>query len=132
MTSDAQPPDLDLVAASLRADMGDVGRFLETLAVKLEEALPGAVRVERGRGRMMGPKLVQKIVVDTGGERLELARGRGEHLQAQRARVSGGITLKTEPVELDSWIENLTQALAIEAAHSERTRLALERLLLAG
>lgn len=134
MTSDASDagPDFDLLAASLRADMGDVGSFMETLATKLEDALPGAVRVERGRARLMGAKQVQKIMVDTGGERLELSRLHGNHVQAQRARVSGGIVLKTEPVELDSWIETLTRALAAEAEHSERTRLALERLLLAG
>jgi hypothetical protein len=131
VASDAQP-DFDLVAASLRADMGDVGSFMEALAAKLEDALPGAVEVERGRSRMMGPKQVQRIVVDTGGERLELLRGNGEHVQARRARLSGGIVLKTEPIELDGWIDALTRALAIEAAHSERTRLALERLLLAG
>jgi hypothetical protein len=41
--------DIDLLAASLRADASDLGAFVEALAVKLEEAVPGAVRVERRR-----------------------------------------------------------------------------------
>ena len=42
--------DLDLLAASLRADAGDVDAFVEALAVKLEAALPGQVEVERRGG----------------------------------------------------------------------------------
>jgi hypothetical protein len=39
--------DFELVAASLRADAGDLGVFVEALAVKLEQALPQRTRVRR-------------------------------------------------------------------------------------
>ena len=42
--------DLDLLAASLRADAGDLDAFVEALAAKLEAALPGQVEVERRGG----------------------------------------------------------------------------------
>jgi hypothetical protein len=119
------------VAASLRADAGDVATFMESLATKLESTLPGSVSVYRWRGRMFGPKAVGKIVVDLGGERLELAYAQGAgRVEAKRARVSGGITLSTESISIDAWIDVLSQALSREAEQNGQTREALERLLL--
>ena len=40
-----EDPGFELVAASLRADATDLAAFVEALAVKLEGALPGSVRV---------------------------------------------------------------------------------------
>jgi hypothetical protein len=78
----------------------------------------------------MGPKVVEAIQVDAGDQRLELVRGEGERIETRCARVSGGITLKTEPLEIDGWMAALGEALSTEAGRSERTRQALERLLL--
>ena len=121
--------DLDLVAASLRADSDDVGAFVESLATKLEQALPGRVQVHRWRERMFGPKLVRKIRLDAGDRRLELRYRRGA-LEPSCSRMSGGIALKTETVNIDSWLEALGEALADEAKRSEATRRALERLMI--
>jgi len=120
--------DLDLLAASLRADSSDLGAFVESLAAKLERALPGRVRVERRRTAMFGPKLVCRIVVDTGERRLEL-RAAGGSFETFSSRVSGGIVLKSEPLETQAWLVALGEALAAEARRSETTRQALERLL---
>ena len=130
MASDAAPVPFDLLAASLRADLGDLTSFVEVLAAKLEDAVPGAVRVQRTRQGFRGGKLVRTIVFDAGGEHLELRRD-GSGVQAKRGRVSGGIVIKSEPLEIDQWIDALTEALTIEAGRNEKTRLALERLLLA-
>jgi hypothetical protein len=124
-------PGFELVAASLRADAGDVATFMESLATKLESTLPGAVSIYRSRGRMFGPKPVGKIVVDLGGERLELAYAQGAgRVEARRARVSGGITLSTESISIDAWIDVLSRALTRQAEQNGQTREALERLLL--
>jgi hypothetical protein len=120
--------DIDLVAASLRADAGDVGAFVEALAVKLEQAVPRGVRVERRRDGMFGPKRVRRISVDAGNLRLEL-RNDGASVQTLCARVSGGIVLKSEEMATDEWLRALGEALAIEARGSQTTRRALERLL---
>jgi hypothetical protein len=130
MATDGESYDIDLVAASLRADASDVQAFVESLATKLEEVLPGGVRIERGRRGLMGPKQVRSIAVDAGGSRLELRRGDRDTIETRCARVSGGIVLKTEPMETDAWLSALGQALATEAGRSERTRQALERMLL--
>lgn len=128
MTPDESALDLDLLAASLRADSSDLSAFVESLAAKLEEAVPGRVQVYRWRTRLFGPKPVHRIVVDLGERRLEL-KAVGGAVETSAARTSGGIVLKTETVDVESWVEALGQALAAEADRSEATRKALERLL---
>jgi hypothetical protein len=125
-------PGFDLVAARLRADSADLSAFVEGLAAKLEEAVPGCVRVQRVRsGGFRGPKLVRLVSVDLGGSRLELSREPGsDRVQTRRARISGGITLSSEALPIEQWIEELSEGLAREAEHSGQARQALERLLL--
>ena len=120
--------DIDLIAASLRADCTDVSTFVEALAVKLEEALPGGVKVDRSRGKLFTPKQVAKIMVDAGDQRLELKRA-GAGIETSCSRVSGGIVIKNESVDIETWLRALGQALATEAQRSQTTRQALERLL---
>jgi hypothetical protein len=116
--SDPSPLDVDVLAASLRADAADLDEFAELLAVKLERALPGRTRVERRRAGLRGPRRVRRIEVALPSERLELVSGEGS-VQASWARVSGGIVLKHEPVELDEWVRRLSGALAGEAERSQ-------------
>jgi hypothetical protein len=130
MAADEGSLELDLLAASLRVDLSDLGTFVEGLAAKLEEALGNLVRIERGRSGLRGPKLVRRIVVEAGGDRLELLRSGADNVETRRARVSGGIVLKTEPLDIDAWLAALTAALGSEASRNQRTRQALERLLL--
>ena len=120
--------DIDLLAASLRADSGDLGSFVEALAVKLEEAVPGAVRVQRRRDGMFGPKRVQRIALDAGDQRLELKTA-GAGIETTCSRLSGGIVLKREQLDTDGWLAALGGALAVQAQRSQTTRQALERLL---
>ncbi len=129
MALDEGALDLDLLAASLRADASDVNAFVESLATKLEDAVPDCTRVERRRAGLLGPKQVRRIALDAGSNRLELLRDEGGVVQTRCSRLSGGIVLKTEPLETEAWIAALGQALAAEAGRNERTRQALERLL---
>ena len=129
-TDDAGQTDLniDLVTASLRADMSDLRAFVEALAAKLEDAMPGAVTVERRRDGMFGPKQVRRIALEASGQRLEL-RADGASIQTRCARLSAGIVLKSEEVPTDEWLRALGEALADQARTSQTTRQALERLL---
>jgi len=129
MATDDAALDLDLIAASLRTDASDLDAFVETLARKLEKVLPSGVRVERRRNGLRGPKLVRRIAVDAGGLRFELRAQNGD-LDARCSRLSGGIVLKSESVDVDAWLAALGEALANEARRSQTTRQALERLLL--
>jgi hypothetical protein len=121
--------DLDLLSASLRADSSDLSAFVESLAAKLEQALPSRARVVRRRAGMFGPKAVRSLTVDLGDQRLEL-QAEGGGVQTRCARLSGGIVLKNEALETEAWLAMLSEALAAEAQRSETTRRALERLLI--
>lgn len=123
-------PDFDLVAASLRADRGDLEAFVEALAVKLEGALPGAARVSRARGGLFGGggKRVERIEVQLGSDEYELEHGRGA-VDCRRRTVVRGIALKNDALSVDEWIDAVSRALVAEADQSEHARTALERLL---
>jgi hypothetical protein len=122
--------DVDLLAASLRADGSDLAAYTEAFAAKLSEALPGAVTIDRERAGLFrgGRGRVRAVTVDTGTERFELRAGQAA-VETFCARVSGGIVLKTEPVGPDEWLQRLSTALAAAADRSQTTRQALERLL---
>jgi hypothetical protein len=120
--------DLDLLAASLRADASDLDAFVEGLAVKLEDAVPGRVQVSRSGG-FRKPKRVQRIALDAGDLRLELSYNGGA-LETSCSRLSGGIVLKRESLDTDAWVAALGEVLAEEAKRSETTRAALERLIM--
>lgn len=122
-------PDLDLVAAALRADLTDISAFVEGLATRLELALPGLAQVKRAKSGFRGPKVVSEIDVQAGDDRLQLRRD-GATVQAARCRVSGGIVIKTEALDIDTWLAALSAAVAKQAQRSERTRLALQQLVL--
>jgi hypothetical protein len=102
---------------------------MESLAMKLEQAVPARVRVERRRPGLLGAKAVRSVSVEAADRRLELRYGRGG-LEARAAKVSGGIVLKNEPLAVEAWVAALGEVLAAEARRSESTRRALERLLI--
>jgi hypothetical protein len=123
-----EAPDLDLLAASLRADATDTAAFLDALAARLEGALPGQVEVQRKGGLFGGGKRVRRIAVRLGDSHYEIE---GEHgtLVARRRNVVRGIALKSEELGVDAWIDGLSADLLALAQRSEQGRLALERLL---
>ncbi len=121
-------PGFELLAASLRADSGDVKGFTGVLAEKLQAALPAQTRVERKGGLLSREKRVSHIVVDLGDQQYQLQHSGGRLIPAV-SKVVRGIVLKTEEVSLDEWIDGLSRRLADEASRSEQARLALERLL---
>src|SRR3954468_24586437 len=123
----ADAPDLDLLAASLRADATDTAAFLEALAARLEGAFPGQVEVQR-KGGLFGGKRVRRVAVRLGDSHYEI-EGNGGPPVARRRNVVRGIALKTEELPVDAWIEALSPHLLALAQTSERGRAALERLL---
>jgi hypothetical protein len=124
----ADAPDLDLLAASLRADTGDSAAFLEALATRLEGALPGQVEVER-KGRLFGgAKRVRRIGVRLGDAEYVLEADGGA-VAARRRTVVRGIAVKSEELAVEAWIDALSADLLALARSSERGRAALERLL---
>jgi hypothetical protein len=122
--------DIDLMLASLRADARDAHAFLQALAVKLEDALPGQINVERHGGLFAREKPVRRIDIDLGEERFSIAEESRGTLVAQRVKVVRGIALKSEQLPVEQWLSALAVELARLAEGSSRAHEALERLLL--
>ena len=127
-----QPPDsglgFDLLAASIRADATDLTTFMDALAAKLDDALPGMVHVEREGGLFKKEHRVKAIRIQLEDRLFDLSKA-GAALQAQLSHQVRGVTLKHEIVHLDAWITELSQHLARHAQSSAQARAALERLL---
>ena len=83
MTDDER--DIELLAASLRADASDLAAFVEALASKLEGALKERVKVVRKRVSLFsGRKRVQTITIDLGDHEYVLGVGRLEGRDPRR------------------------------------------------
>jgi len=126
----SEPMQVEVFAASLRADYTDVKAFLEALAVKLEGSLPNNTTVTRHSSLFSREHPVKEIAVSLGEYQYRIGKERQGPLVAQRAKIVRGIVLKTEQIPAEQWIEELAEALAQFAAHSAQARAALERFLI--
>jgi hypothetical protein len=124
----SEADEFDLLAASLRADAGDVEAFVEALATKLEVSFPDRVEVERKGGRLGGRKHVARMTVTLADRSFELEHDHAD-VTCLRRNVVRGIVLKSETLTLDEWIEELSRTLTQVAGDTERGRAALQRLL---
>src|SRR4051812_47595803 len=115
--------DFDLLAASLRADAGDVDAFFDVLVGKLADVLPDQVEVERGG--LLGRGAPRAVAVTLGDRRYEAERER-RAITCRRRTIVRGIALKSEDLDLGGWIDALSADLVDQAASSERARVALE------
>lgn len=127
--SDQSGMEFELLAASLRADAGDAVAFMEALATKLGGALPQRTQVDRGGGLFSHTHPVKRITVRLGEWEYALAAEMGGALSATRTHAVRGITLKSEPLSLDQWINELSAELAELARTSLQDQIALKRLL---
>src|SRR3954462_10727798 len=100
----ADAPDLDLLAASLRADATDTAAFLEALAARLEGALPGQVEVQR-KGGLFGGRRARRIGVRLGDTHYEIEGAGGGPPAPLRRTVARGIALKSEELPVDARIQ---------------------------
>ena len=119
----------EVLASSLRADLTDTKAFLGALAEKLGGALPQQCVVERKGGLFAKEKQVFRITVELGEHRYFIEQASHGGLRAGRAKVVRGISLKTDELPIDTWIDDLSRDLAAHAARNTQARMALERLL---
>lgn len=121
--------EFELFAASLRADASDATVFMEALATKLGGALPQRTQIERNGGLFSRAHHVRRISVRLGEWEYALLADPGGSMAASRTHAVRGITLKSEPLPLDQWIEELSADLAELARTSMQDQMALRRLL---
>ena len=125
-----EPLQMEMLAASLRADSTDNKAFLEALASKLSGSLPNQTTVIRHSSLFSREHPVKEITVTMGDYQYRIGREKQGPIVTQRAKVVRVIVLKTEQIPMDHWIDELADALAHEAANSAQARIALERFLL--
>jgi hypothetical protein len=126
-----QPLDLDAAVASVQSNLTDVRILLKVLAGQLAGAV-GSERLvlERG-GRLRRTDQLKALEVTMGDDDFR-AEIDGATLRCTIGHRSGGIRIRNEPAPLDDWLKRLLVSLQAEAAHSERARLALERIVIGG
>jgi hypothetical protein len=118
----------EMLAASLRADSADLPTFLEILAGKLADALPGLVTVKRSGGLFAKRKPVAQIDVSVDDRRFT-ATVRGPVVDTFVAHEVRGVRLSGDAVPLDAWLSQLGQSLNEFAERSAVGSAALRRLL---
>ena len=117
------------VAATLSKQYAaDQRDFLDLLAKMLTGLMDQETEITM-RGGLFSKKTIQRITVTLGENRYTLEDpGRGP-LHAARVRVVRGIALKTEPMAVQDWVADLSEALDERANSSAEARNALARLL---
>ena len=123
--------DVELAAASLRADTTDVSILLEALVRELGDALGERLTVQRGRGLRRRGAPVEALSIRLGDDELRAER-QGPTVACTVGHTSGGIRIRTERVDMQQWLTRLLSRLRDEAAHSEATRRALEHIVIGG
>ncbi|MDA8289901.1 MAG: hypothetical protein M0014_15915 [Actinomycetota bacterium] len=126
-------PDVDLLAAALRADRGDLDTYAKVLVGTLADALPdGVVEVARERSlaeRVAGkPGTAKSVRVRLGELDLMLVSGR-HGLVATASRSVRGVAISRKEVPLAEWTRLLATELRRMAEESAAARAALGRLL---
>ena len=123
--------DLELAAASLRADGSDVGILVKVLADQLGDALGPRLEVQRAGGRFRKSDKVRSIRITMDGDQFD-AEVDGPTLRCTIGHSSGGIRIRSEKVDVDEWLNRLLTVLKAEAANSQAVRQALESMVIGG
>ncbi len=107
----------------------DIRGFLPLFAVVLESALPEETEVERKGGLFQKQKPVRKVTVTLGDQTYTLEDTGHGPLAAQRVKTVRGIKLKTEPMPVELWLAELSEAISARAQRNEKAFFALKELL---
>jgi hypothetical protein len=116
------------LASIARRDASTLDALLPTLAVALEEALPGEVRVVRGGGLLRKDGSVRRLQAQVGDHLFSISRSgsRTETLIVHKVR---GIELKREAPHVPVWLDRLADALARYSATGVDVAPGLHRLI---
>jgi hypothetical protein len=123
--------DLEMAAASLRADGSDVGILVKVLADQLGDALGSRLEVQRAGSRFRKSDKVRSIRITMDGDQFD-AEVDGPILRCTIGHSSGGIRIRSEKVDVDEWLTRLLTVLKAEAANSQAVRQALESMVIGG
>ncbi len=123
--------DLELAVSTLASNSGDVSLMLRLLARELSDALGPRLVVERAGGLLRRSEQVRSLQVDIDNDVLR-AELNGGSVRCTIGHSSGGIRIRSEQVDMTTWLTRLLGALKSEAERSEATRQALEHIMIGG
>lgn len=129
--SDDPSFDLSMAVSQLASNSTDARIMLKLLAGQLADALGERLTVERAGGRFRKSDEIKSVRVSLGNDLLE-ADVEGASVRCTIGHSSGGIRIRSEQVDMHTWVTRLLGALQAEAATSEQTRLALENIVIGG
>jgi hypothetical protein len=120
-----------MAVSQLASNSTDSRIMLKLLALQLTDALGDRLVVERAGGRLRKSDEIKSVRVSLGDDTLD-ALVEGATVRCNIGHSSGGIRIRSQQVGMGEWLTRLLSALQSEAADSERTRLALENLVIGG
>jgi hypothetical protein len=123
--------DLSMAVSQLASNSTDARIMLKLLAGQLADALGDRLAVERGGGRFRKSDDIKTVRVTLGNDTLQ-ADVEGPTVRCTIGHSSGGIRIRSEQVDMNTWLTRLLSTLQAEAAHSEQTRTALENIVIGG
>jgi hypothetical protein len=129
--SDDRSFDLSMAVSQLASSGTDARMMLKLLAAQLADALGDRLVVERAGGRFRKSDEIKSLRVTLGNDTLE-ADVQGPSVRCTIGHSSGGIRIRSEQVDMSTWLTRLLSTLQAEAATSEQTRVALENIVIGG
>jgi hypothetical protein len=129
--SDDKAFDLPMAVSQLASNSTDSRIMLKLLASQLTDALGDRLVVERAGGRFRKSDEIKSVRVTLGNDLLE-ADAQGSSVRCTIGHSSGGIRIRSEQVDMSTWLTRLLSTLQAEAATSEQTRVALENIVIGG
>ena len=95
--------DLELAAASLRADGSDVRILVKVLVDQLADALGSRLEVKRSGGRFRKSDEIRSIRIILDDDQFD-AEVDDDSLRCTIGHSSGGIRIRSEKVDVDTWL----------------------------
>jgi hypothetical protein len=121
--------DLSMAVSQLATNSTDLRIMLKLLVSQLADALGDRLTIERAGGRFRKSDEIKSVRITLGDDTLA-AESDGASVRCSIGHASGGIRIRNEQVDMGTWLTKLLGILRDEAAHSEQTRLALERVII--
>jgi hypothetical protein len=121
--------DLDLAVSALASNSTDVRIMMRVLVNNLASTLGGRLVVERRGGLLRKSEEIRTVQVALGNDVLR-AEIDGASVRCTIGHSSGGIRIRSDQVDMATWLKHLLGALQAEAKQSESTRLALEQIMI--
>ncbi len=122
--------DLSMAVSQLASNSTDLRIMLKLLVAQLSDALGDRMAVERA-GRFRKSDEIKSVRIALDDDSLEAVVDGGS-VRCSIGHSSGGIRIRSEQVGMDQWLTRLLGTLQAEAANSEKTRQALEHMVIGG